>query len=348
MARGIGIFPRHGTGRFVVLTNVSHELSLQVRDGSKYAARDDVALDLAEPQLDVVQPRRVGGREVQRNLGMRHQEVLDRCALVRREVVGDHMDLFAAGLMDHDVGEERDELSGGVPQRRFAEHLAGLRIEGGIQRQRTMTKVLKAVPFGSARRERPHRILAIQGLDGGLLIHAEHGGVRRRIQVQPDDIRGLFLKVRIVRGHVALDPVRLEPMLAPHPSHHHVTHVQMRGQFARAPVGRPTRRRAACRLQNPGFPLRGAHRRELSAMPAVEPRDPLLGKSFTPARHKAPAAVDPLRDFIPGMAFGQQQDQPRPSGVFRPIRPALGSPPQLHTLRIRQRDRVCHGRDYSL
>jgi hypothetical protein len=48
------------------------------------------------------------------------------------------------------------------------------------------------------------------------------------------------------------------------------------------------------------------------------------------------------------MAFGQQQDQPGPSGVFRPIRPAVGSPSQFHTLRVRQRDGVCHGRHYSL
>src|SRR3990172_1575637 len=86
MARGIGIFPLHGTGRFVVLTDVSHELSFQVGDGSEYAARDNIALNLAEPQRDLVQPRRVGGREVQVNLGVRRQEVLDRCALVGREI----------------------------------------------------------------------------------------------------------------------------------------------------------------------------------------------------------------------------------------------------------------------
>ena len=154
MARGIGIFPLHGTGRFVVLTDVSHELPLQVGDGSEYAAGDDVAFDLAEPQLDLVQPRRVGWREMQVNPGVRRQEVLDRCARVGREVVGDYVDLLATRLVDHDVGEERDELGGGVPRRRFAEHLAGLRIEGGIQRQRAVTKVLKAMAFGPARRER--------------------------------------------------------------------------------------------------------------------------------------------------------------------------------------------------
>jgi hypothetical protein len=54
MARWISIFPLHGTGRFVVLTDVSHELSLQIRDGSEYTSRDDIALDFAEPQLDLI------------------------------------------------------------------------------------------------------------------------------------------------------------------------------------------------------------------------------------------------------------------------------------------------------
>src|ERR1700686_1816981 len=134
-------------GRFVVLADVSQELSLQIRDGSEYASRDDVAFDLAEPQLDLIQPRRGGRSEVQVNLGMHRQEVRDRPALVSREVVGNHVDLFAAGLIDHNVCEERDELGRGVPRSRFAEDLAGLGVEGGIQRQSAVTKILKAVPF---------------------------------------------------------------------------------------------------------------------------------------------------------------------------------------------------------
>src|SRR6202158_3172909 len=145
MACWISIFPLHGTGRFVVLTDVSQELSFQIRDGSEYASRDDVALDLAEPQLDWIQPRRVARSEVQVNLGMHRQEVGDRPALVSREVVGDHMNLFTAGLIDHNVCEERGELGRGVPRSRFAEHLPGLGVEGGIQRQGAVTKVLKAV-----------------------------------------------------------------------------------------------------------------------------------------------------------------------------------------------------------
>jgi hypothetical protein len=104
----------------MVLTDVSQELSLQIRNGSEYASRNDVALDLAEPQLDLIQPRRVGRSEVQVNLGMHRQEVRDWPALVSTEVVGDHMDLFAARLIDHNVCEERDALGRGVPRRRIS------------------------------------------------------------------------------------------------------------------------------------------------------------------------------------------------------------------------------------
>src|SRR5260370_39580236 len=110
MVRWIGIFPLRRTGRFVVLTDVSHELSLQIRDGSEYASGDDVALDLAEPQLHLIEPRRVGRREVQVNFGMHCQEVQDRFALVSREAPGNHMNLLPAGLVYVKVCQERLEV----------------------------------------------------------------------------------------------------------------------------------------------------------------------------------------------------------------------------------------------
>ena len=39
------------------------ELSPQPRDGSEYSSRDDIALDLAETELDLIQPGRVGRSE---------------------------------------------------------------------------------------------------------------------------------------------------------------------------------------------------------------------------------------------------------------------------------------------
>jgi hypothetical protein len=61
------------------------------------------------------------------------------------------------------VAEVRDEFGRGMARNRFAEHLPGLGIEGGVQRQGAVTKVLKAVPFGASRGQRQNRILAIPG-----------------------------------------------------------------------------------------------------------------------------------------------------------------------------------------
>ena len=281
------------------------------------------------------------------NFRVLFQEGFDRLTLVGREVVGDHVDLFAPGLVDDDVGEEGDKLSRGVPLGGLAQHLAGLGVEGRIERQGAVTEILKAVALRPTGGERQDRIFAIQGLNMRLFIHTEHCGVRRRVQIQTDDVGRLLLKVRIVRGHVALDAMGLESVLAPHSCHHHVADIQTSGELARGPV----RRGAGCMargLQNPRFQLRGEYRGDLADMPAVESGDALLGESLAPAGHKASAAFDALGGFVPRMAVGQQQNQPCSSGIFRPIRPAVGSPCQFHTLRVRQGDGVCHGRHYSL
>jgi hypothetical protein len=44
------------------------------------------------------------------NLRMLSEEGIELLDLVRREVVGDDVSLFAAWLVGHDVGEERHEL----------------------------------------------------------------------------------------------------------------------------------------------------------------------------------------------------------------------------------------------
>ena len=93
----------------------------------------DVALDLAEPQLDLVEPGRVGRGEVHMNAGVLAQELLDLLGLVRREVVGDHMDLLALGLVGHDVGKEGNELGRRVTLGCLAEDLASLGVEAAYK-----------------------------------------------------------------------------------------------------------------------------------------------------------------------------------------------------------------------
>jgi len=123
------------------------------------------------------------------------------------------MDFFAAGLIDHNVGKERGELGRGVPAQPFCEHLAGLGVEGGIQRQRcrdesTQSRAVPPVP-GTVAEPDP--------CDPGPEWRSFHPRrtrrMGRRIQVQPNNVGGLLLEIRIVRGHVALDAMRLQSVL---------------------------------------------------------------------------------------------------------------------------------------
>ena len=69
------------------------------------------------------------GVKVQVNLRMSIHKVVDLSRLMGREIVGYHVDLFAARLIGHEVAEEGDELGRSVACCGLAQHLTGLGIE---------------------------------------------------------------------------------------------------------------------------------------------------------------------------------------------------------------------------
>ena len=225
------------------MPDVFHKLSPQLGHRLEHPARDDVALDLGKPEFDLVEPGGIGRSEVQVNLRMAIQKVVDLSRLMGREVVGNHVDLFAARLVDDDVGQERDELRGCMPHGGLAEYLAGLGVERCVQRQRAVPEVLKAVSFSASRREWQHRILAIERWIDVFSSTQNTAACAGGFEIQPNDVGGLLLKVRVVGCHVAVEPLGLESVLGPRPCHHHVTDLELRSQPASAPLSRPVRRR---------------------------------------------------------------------------------------------------------
>ncbi len=147
---------------------------------------------------------------MQMDIPVLSQERFDGLRLVGRQVVGDDVDLAPFGLARDDLAQECDEFRTRVPRDRFSHHLAGVGIQRGEERQRAVAVVLEAVTFDSPRREWENRNQAIQRLNRRLLVHTENCGVLRRLHVEADDVGRLGLEVRIVRRHVALDPMRLE------------------------------------------------------------------------------------------------------------------------------------------
>jgi len=101
---------------------------------------------------------------------MRGEEVFDRIAFVSGQVVHDDVDLLPAGLVDHDVGEEGDDSAEVCRAAVLPSTSPVLVLKGAYRDKGAMAEVLKAVSFRSARGERQHRVLTIQGLDCSLLI----------------------------------------------------------------------------------------------------------------------------------------------------------------------------------
>ena len=67
------------------------------------------SLDLGKPELDLVEPRRVSRGEIQVNrMSVPESRRPDRS--YERKIIRNHVDFFAAGLVDDDVGQEGDEL----------------------------------------------------------------------------------------------------------------------------------------------------------------------------------------------------------------------------------------------
>ncbi len=69
----------------------------RVADGSEDTTCDHIAFDTREPDLDLVEPRRIGWCEVEFHVRVLFEETRDFMRLMRRKVIEDHVD-FLLGL----------------------------------------------------------------------------------------------------------------------------------------------------------------------------------------------------------------------------------------------------------
>ena len=83
-------------------------------------------------------------------VGVLREKRIDALRLVRREIVRDYMDLSVLRLAGDYIAQKRDEFFARVPRRCLADHFAGLRVEGRVQRERSVSVVFESVPFGTA------------------------------------------------------------------------------------------------------------------------------------------------------------------------------------------------------
>src|ERR1700693_2754593 len=146
------------------MTDVAQELARQVVDRGKDPAGDHIAFDPAEPEFNLIEPRGIGGSEVQVHLGMIGQELRDPLGLMGREVVGDEVDLTTSGLQRNNLAQEGHKLLGGMASSGLTQNLAAGGVDRGVERERAMPIVLEAVALDPPRAKRQHRVEAIESL----------------------------------------------------------------------------------------------------------------------------------------------------------------------------------------
>src|ERR1035437_3515223 len=168
-AGGVRVLPLDRPSIGGVGVDVASEFASQVGNRGEDAARDDLAFDLGEPDLDLVEPGRVSGREVKPDSRMLLEELADRLSFVGGEIVEDDVNLLPRRAQGYDLLQKGHELVAGVASGSFAVNATGGGIERRIQGERSVPVVLEAVAFGTSRRERQDGIETIQGLNGGLL-----------------------------------------------------------------------------------------------------------------------------------------------------------------------------------
>ncbi len=79
--------------------------------------------------------------------------------------------------------QEGDELLAGMAADSLAQNHPRLRVEGGVERKRSMPDVLETVSLGPPGRQRQDRVPSIQGLDRRFLINTKHRSVLRWIHI---------------------------------------------------------------------------------------------------------------------------------------------------------------------
>ena len=86
--------------------------------------------------------------------------------------------------------------------------------------------VLEAVSLGATGRQRQNGIATVERLNRGLFIHAEDGGMLRRIQIERDDLRRFLFEIGIGRSQVTLQSMRLQAGPFPRALDNRVRHAQ--------------------------------------------------------------------------------------------------------------------------
>ena len=139
--------------------------------------------------------------------------------LVGRIVVEHDVDLLVGRNLFVDGVQGSDELLMSMALHAPADHAAFEHVEGGEQGGRAIPLVVVGHAAATAFLQRQARLGAVESLDLALLVHRQHDGMLRRIDVEADDVADLCGEVRIVGQLELPDLMRPQTVATPDAVH---------------------------------------------------------------------------------------------------------------------------------
>jgi len=300
----------------------------QLAHRTERAAADGAAGDQRKEALDQVQPGAVRRHEMQMPAWTCGQPGLDLRMLVGGVVVDDQVNVEIGGHRRFDCAQEAEKLLMTVAWLALRQHLPGQHVQGREQRRRSVPLVIMGHALDIAEAQRQQRLGALQRLHLALLINAQHQGIVRRIQVQPDYIAHLLDEEGIGGQLEAFAAVRC------YPKHFQVAmHAGLRDAgFCSDTTDRPVRRAIVRLLMQRGVGQRGQSLvvdcpRLTWTQFVMQPSNPPFDEPPAPLTHRGRRHSMPLGHHTIGRTLSARQHQ-------------LGTQGQRRWHRARTRDRV--------
>jgi len=231
--------------------------------------------------------------------------------LVSVQVVEDDMDL-AIGAVGNDFVHELKELATSPPFEVSGLHLARGDFQGGKEGGGAVAFVVVAAAHEGLAVGKPQPALrALQCLNMGLLVHAQHQGILRRIQVQSDDVGGLPGEFRICADAPGPPPLQVNPVKAQDLPDVVGTHIaQVTRQERPGPDAVALRRRLIQCLQDAPLGPRIIPHRLARTRRIAKPFQTIHGKAPAPLAYARRSRLHFPRHRHAGRARAQPQDHP--------------------------------------
>src|SRR5665213_1189706 len=271
------------------------------------ATSEPLVGQLGKPALDEVEPRAVGGSEMQMETWVTDEPLLDLGRLMGCVVVDDEVHVEILGHLPIDQVQKRPELDSPVLVGHVGDDLPRHDVQSREEVGGPVTDVVVGLALRQSWPKRKHRCGPVECLDRGLLVHAEHERSFGWIDVKPHNITDFLHELRIRRELERLDQMRLESERPPDPADGRLTHARFLSHRTRRPV-RGILRRLLQRLHDDRLDrvitdlARGAR-----AGVVVEAIEPMRHEPIPPLAHGVTTDTKASANFDVVAPFGARQ-----------------------------------------